>query len=81
MCGAWNHYEEIRVPEWRLAIDVAERFRGMLPGLEAGGTLIFKWCEVAIPLREILELTDQKPLYGHKSGRKAETHWMAFVKA
>lgn len=64
--------------DWKtmLAGGFAECFRV----LKTGGTLIFKWCEVEIPLREILSLTDHVPLYGHKSGRKAETHWVAFVK-
>lgn len=46
-----------------------------------GGTLIFKWNEVDIPLSQILALTDQKPLYGHRSGKKAQTHWVAFYKS
>ena len=44
------------------------------------GTLIFKWNEVRFPIKEILELTDAKPLYGHKSGKKMQTHWVAFIK-
>ena len=31
-------------------------------------------------LREVLALTPEKPLYGHKTGAKARTHWVAFVK-
>ena len=49
--------------------------------LRPGGTLIFKWASVEIPLQEILELTEQKPLYGHRSGKRAGTHWVAFIKA
>ena len=48
--------------------------------LKPNGTLIFKWCEVEIPLREVLELTPEKPLYGHRSGKKAQTHWVCFMK-
>jgi SAM-dependent methyltransferase len=48
--------------------------------LKPNGTLIFKWNECSIPVNEILKLTDQKPLYGHKSGKKMNTHWIAFVK-
>jgi SAM-dependent methyltransferase len=54
----------------------AECFRVLLPG----GTLIFKWSERDIPLREILALTPEKPLYGHRSGRRERTHWVAFIK-
>ena len=64
---------------WRddLRRGFAECFRVLLPG----GTLIFKWNEVRIPLREVLGLTPEKPLYGHRSGKSAKTHWVAFLKA
>lgn len=48
--------------------------------LSVGGTLIFKWGDVEVPLNELLALTPEKPLYGHRSGKKAGTHWVAFVK-
>jgi 23S rRNA G2069 N7-methylase RlmK/C1962 C5-methylase RlmI len=48
--------------------------------LKPNGTLVFKWCEVEIPLREILQLTNHKPLYGHRSGKRMQTHWVCFIK-
>jgi SAM-dependent methyltransferase len=68
----------ILTESWRsdLTLGFAECFRVLRPG----GTLVFKWSETEIPLREILVLTKQKPLYGHKSGKKATTHWVSFVK-
>ena len=48
--------------------------------LKTDGTLIFKWNETDFPLSEILKLTPQKPLYGHRTGRQAKTHWVAFIK-
>lgn len=48
--------------------------------LRLHGTLIFKWSEVHIPLREVLKLTKYRPLYGHKSGKQQHTHWVAFIK-
>lgn len=54
----------------------AECFRVLRPG----GTLIFKWNELHIPVREILALTPEKPLYGHRSGKASKTHWIAFLK-
>ena len=48
--------------------------------LKPNGTLIFKWSEVQFPVKEILELTDHKPLYGHRSGKKMNTHWICFIK-
>lgn len=54
----------------------AECFRVLKPG----GTLIFKWSEIHVPLRDVLALTPEKPLYGHKSGKQQGTHWIAFLK-
>lgn len=48
--------------------------------LRSEGVLIFKWCEIEVPLREILSLTKEKPLFGHRSGRLNKTHWVAFIK-
>lgn len=63
---------------WRdmLRKGFAECFRVLKPG----GTLIFKWAESSVPLSEILKLTKEKPLYGHKSGKQQLTHWVAFIK-
>ena len=64
--------------EWREEIrkGFAECFRVLKPN----GTLIFKWNEVRFPVKEILKLTEHKPLFGHKSGKKMQTHWIAFIK-
>ena len=48
--------------------------------LKLNGTLIFKWSDIDIKVNEILKLTDQKPLFGHKSGRLNKTHWICFMK-
>jgi len=44
------------------------------------GTLVFKWSSVQIPLARVLELTPQRPMYGHRSGKNMQTHWVAFMK-
>ena len=64
--------------DWRemLRRGFKECFRVIKPN----GTLIFKWSEVQFPVKEILELTDHKPLYGHRSGKKMNTHWICFIK-
>lgn len=54
----------------------AECFRVLRPE----GTLIFKWTETQIPLQTILALTPEKPLYGHRVGARARTHWISFLK-
>lgn len=49
--------------------------------LRPNGTLIFKWNEYQIPVREVLKaIGNYKPLYGHKSGKQQKTHWIAFIK-
>lgn len=64
--------------EWRdeLRLGFAECFRVLKPN----GTLIFKWAESDHPVSEILKLTPHKPLFGHRSGKKSATHWIAFMK-
>lgn len=48
--------------------------------LHADGTLIFKWNETQIKIKEVLALSEIKPLFGHISGRKGLTHWLVFMK-
>ncbi|WP_218689094.1 class I SAM-dependent methyltransferase [Psychrobacter sp. BF1] len=48
--------------------------------LKPNGTLIFKWNETQILVKDILALTDQKPVVGHISGKRANTHWICFLK-
>ena len=64
--------------DWRdmLTKGFAECFRV----LEPGGILIFKWSEIDIKVSEILALTPEKPVFGHRSGKANKTHWMCFMK-
>ena len=59
---------------------IRKGFKECFRVLKPNGTLIFKWSSVQFPLKDILELTDHKPLYGHRSGKKMKTHWVAFIK-
>ena len=65
-------------PGWREEITAgfSECFRVLRPG----GTLIFKWNEHRVPLKVVLSMTPEKPLFGHRSGAAARTHWIAFLK-
>lgn len=71
-------YGALATDTWRddLRAGFTECFRVLKPE----GVLIFKWSEVQIRLSEILALTDQKPLFGHRSGKQAKTHWVTFMK-
>lgn len=71
-------YGVLNKDTWRT--DIAAGFREAMRVLKPGGTLIFKWNETQLRTSEILALTDQKPLFGHPSGKKGGTHWICFVK-
>jgi SAM-dependent methyltransferase len=60
--------------------DLTKGFAECFRVLEPGGTLVFKWCEVQVKLREVLACTPEKPLFGQVSGRKGMTHWLVFMK-
>jgi 23S rRNA G2069 N7-methylase RlmK/C1962 C5-methylase RlmI len=64
--------------DWRTMIK--NGFKECFRVLKPNGTLIFKWCEVQFPVTEILQLTEHKPLFGHKSGKQMKTHWITFIK-
>lgn len=48
--------------------------------LKPYGTLIFKWNETQIPVKEVIRAIGHEPLYGNRSGKQGKTHWMAFMK-
>ena len=60
--------------------DLKLGFAECLRVLEPGGTLVFKWNETQIKVREVLELTPIEPLFGQVSGRNGMTHWLVFMK-
>lgn len=64
--------------EWRLML--RDGFSECFRVLTEGGTLIFKWASVEFPLSEVLQLTPERPLFGHNSGKHSLTHWVAFTK-
>jgi hypothetical protein len=61
--------------------DIKQGFEECFRVLKKAGTLVFKWNETSIPLKEILALTQQKPLIGHPSGKRMNTHWVLFMKS
>lgn len=60
--------------------DLRKGFAECFRVLKTGGFLIFKWNESDVPVKDILSLTDQKPLFGHSSGKAQATHWICFMK-
>lgn len=65
--------------DWRE--DLRRGFAECFRVLKQNGTMIFKWNEFDIPVSNILELTDQRPLFGNRSGKQSKTHWIVFHKA
>nr|DAW44998.1 MAG TPA: Methyltransferase domain [Caudoviricetes sp.] len=57
--------------------DLAKGFEECMRVLKTGGTLIFKWSDCQVNVKEILKVIPFKPLFGQQRGT---THWMTFVK-
>ena len=60
--------------------DIQSGFSECWRVLKEDGILIFKWNETQIKVSEILKLINWEPLFGHKSGKLSNTHWMCFMK-
>ena len=65
-------------PTWET--DLKQGFDECMRVLEPFGILIFKWNEFQIPVSRILKIFGSEPLFGHKSGKTSQTHWMCFMK-
>ena len=59
---------------------IRKGFEECMRVLKPDGVLVFKWSDVSISTREILNVIGQEPLFGHRSGKKMNTHWMCFMK-
>ena len=57
--------------------DLKQGFDECMRVLKPNGTLIFKWNEEQIKLKEILQAIKYKPLFGNKRNK---THWLVFMK-
>ena len=57
--------------------DIQQGFNECMRVLKPNGTLIFKWNEEQIKLKDILKVIEYKPLFGNK---RAKTHWLVFMK-
>lgn len=60
--------------------DIQDGFNELWRVLENMGVLIFKWNAREIPVNDVLELFHTKPLFGHTTGSKSQTHWLCFMK-
>ena len=76
---AWLTLKYGKLPQdWQSVIK--QGFSECMRVLKPNGTLIFKWSDVQVTTREVIDAIGMEPLYGHRSGKKMNTHWMAFMK-
>ena len=66
------------LPTWET--DLKAGFDECMRVLEPYGILGFKWNEFQIPVSRLLAIFGTDPLFGHKSGKTSQTHWMCFMK-
>lgn len=59
---------------------IRKGFHECMRVLKPDGVLIFKWSDISVSTREIINVIGHEPLFGHRSGRKMNTHWMCFMK-
>lgn len=59
---------------------IQEGFNECFRVLQDDGVLIFKWNETQIKTGEILKCSPYKPMFGHISGKRSDTHWICFMK-
>lgn len=57
--------------------DLARGFNECMRVLKPHGNLIFKWNVEQIPMRDVLKLLSQKPVFGDK---RSKTRWLVFMK-
>lgn len=55
-------------------------FRECMRVLKPDGVLIFKWSETQIPAGEVWKAIGERPLFGHRSGKRSRTFWGCFMK-
>lgn len=66
------------LPTWKH--DIKQGFNECMRVLEPYGTLIFKWNEVQISVRQVLDVIDHEPLFGHPTAKSGKTKWITFMK-
>lgn len=77
--NAWTKKKYGKLPEqWQDLIH--DGFWECMRVLRTRGTLVFKWSETQISTRDVINAIGKEPLFGHRSGKKMNTHWMCFMK-
>lgn len=71
-------YGALNVETWRY--DLGKGFDELWRVLDDYGTLIFKWNEAKISLKEVLKCFKEQPLFGHPTAKSGKTIWCVFFK-
>lgn len=71
-------YGSLNKDTWKQ--DISKGFSELWRVLKPNGTLIFKWSEINVSIKEVLDILPEKPLYGHTTAKSGKTKWFAFVK-
>jgi len=69
-----------RLDPWTWDSDIRQGFLELWRVLDDYGVLVFKWCVRDIPIRKVLRLFPERPLFGHTTGSNSQTRWMTFMK-
>jgi 23S rRNA G2069 N7-methylase RlmK/C1962 C5-methylase RlmI len=77
-CRMTRTYGALNKETWRT--DIKQGFDECWRVLEDYGVLIFKWNEASVKRKDILEVIEREPLFGHPNGSKIPTHWFCFMK-
>lgn len=71
----YKKYGKLDTENWQQ--DLSQGFTECMRVLKPCGTLVFKWNEEQIKLKDVLSCFSQKPLFGNK---RSKTHWLVFIK-
>ena len=71
-------YGALDPDSWRE--DLGKGFAECWRVLKPAGTLVFKWNETQIKIRDVLGCFSERPLFGHTTTRNLKTHWLVFHK-
>lgn len=73
----WKEYTDLR-GDWHKILK--DGFNECMRVLKPNGVLVLKWSDTHYSTRELINAIGQEPLFGHRSGKKMNTHWMCFMK-
>lgn len=78
--AGWQVKKYGKLDKYNFHDDLKRGFEECLRVLKPNGTLVFKWNECQIPLKEILPLCPAKPIIGNRRPNQSKTHWILFIK-